>query len=268
MSYRSIFVFDEGSNWASDWSHYDLANLAPHPGFGLFTRLDQPYQGATPANRWHGVDNTLTLVREDNEDLKDLFRLVNTAPLGGPAGPIWKQIMAQAEATSHTLPAYTNVFFQPPIRFSYAYGQRAVGPGNEQGGLPSVPDHVKDQPLLTIKVSLHINTIPGMSSIDADLVFYVALRIENGRVATEFIGSAHPWRFHGDGYGAGQNEINHGLAQAASASVSGLNALLELIQTYRGSQLYLVPGFAQPRLPEGQPLRGSVRSGMTLVLLA
>jgi len=267
VSYKSIFVFDDGSNWASDWSHYDLANLAPRPGFGLFTRFDQSYGGAMPANRWHGVDNTLTIFREDHEDLTDLFQLVNTAPLGGPSGRIWQQIMNQAEAFSHTLYPLWNAFFQPPIRFSYAYGQHAVGPGNEHGGLPSIPEHVKDQPLLTLKVSLHINTPPGMSSIDADLVFYLALRIENGHVVAEFIGVAHPWRFHGDGYGAYQNEINQGLGRAANDAVPMLNMLLDLLQAYRGSQLYLVPGLAQPRLEEGKPLRGSVRSAMTLTLV-
>jgi len=269
VSYKSIFIFDDGSNWGGDWSHYDLINLSliGRPGFGLYTRLDQPYQGAAPANRWQGVDNTLTLIREDNEELIDLFRLVNTAPLGGPDGTIWKQAMEQAEATSHTLYPLWNVFFQPPIRFSYAYGQQAQGPGNELGGLRSVPDNVKDQPLLTIKVSLHINTPPGMSSIDADLVFYVALGIENGHVAAQLIGSAHPWRFHGDGYGAYQNEINRSLEKAANDSVPKLDILLGQFQTYRGSQLYLVPGKASPRLEEGQSERGSVRSYTTLALI-
>ena len=54
VSYKSIFIFDDGSNWGGDWSHYDLINLSliGRPGFGLYTRLDQPYQGAAPANRW------------------------------------------------------------------------------------------------------------------------------------------------------------------------------------------------------------------------
>jgi hypothetical protein len=267
MAYRSVFVFDDGSDWTSDWTDvvdFRLLAGSGRGGFGLFTRLDHPYQGETPPNRWRGMNNTLTLVREDHEELKDLFNVVNAPPLGEP---VYQIIRAQAEAASRQLPPLVNVFFQPPIRFSYAYGSYAVGPGKEQGGLPFVPDDVRDQPLLTIKVSLHINTPPGASSIDADIVYYVALRIENGHVATEIIGSAHPWRFHGDGYGAYQDEIDLGLEDAANNAVQGLHSFLELIQAYRGSELYLVPGRAVSRQPEGHALRGSVRSAMTLALL-
>jgi hypothetical protein len=54
MAYRSVFVFDDGSNWASDWTDVvDFRQLAgSRPGgFGLFTRLDHPYQRETPPNR-------------------------------------------------------------------------------------------------------------------------------------------------------------------------------------------------------------------------
>lgn len=255
MAYRSVFVFDDGGDWTSDWKDVvDFRLLAGRGrgGFGLFTRLDHSYQGETPPNRWRGMNNTLTIVREDNEELKDLFNVVNAPPLGEP---IYQIIRTQAEAASRRLPQLVNVFFQPPIRFSYAYGSYAVGPG-------------KDQPLLTIKVSLHINTPPGASSIDAAIVYYVALHIENGHVATELIGSAHPWRFHGDGYDAYQDEINLGLEDAANNAIQGLNSFLELIRAYRGRELYLIPGRAVPtRQPEGHALRGSVRSAMTLALL-
>jgi hypothetical protein len=265
MAYRSVFVFDDGSAWTSDWT--DVVNeqqYAGRPGFGLFTRMDHPYLAEIPANRWRGANNVLTIIREENEELIDLFSMVNTPPL---RDPIYQLIRSEAEAFSHTLDPLVNAFFQPPIRFSYAYGAYAVGPGMEKGGLPFVPDDVGNQPLLTMKVPLHINTPPTFSSVDAGLVYYIALRIENGHVATELIGTAHPWRFHGDGTAVHQDEINLGLERAANAGISGVNSLLDVLKTYRGSALYLIPGRAIPRQPEGQPLRGSVRSAMTLALL-
>ena len=145
MAFRSVFVFDGRSDWESDWtSVVDDQQYAGRPTFGLFTRFDHPYGREVPANRWVGSSNVLTIVREDNEVLYDLYDVLNDPPLG-PS--IYQYIREQAEAFSHRLEALTNAYFQPPIRFSYAYGTHAVGPGNEGGGLPFVPDDVSNQPL-------------------------------------------------------------------------------------------------------------------------
>jgi hypothetical protein len=264
MPFRSIFVFDHGSPWARDWSQLDFVDH--RPGIGEFTRLDMPDPRSMP-HRYHGSRNTLIVRREDREDLKDLYPLLNMPPLGGPNSVLYKRITDAAEAASHQLPPLVNVLFRGPIKFSCSYGERAVGRGNEHGGLRSIPDRYKDQLLLTIKVPFHINTPPGISSIDAELVFYIGLHIDAGRVAADLIGAAHPWRFHGDGIGAYQNEINRGLDGAAQRSLSELRPVVELFRTYSASHVYLLPGAAERRLEDDQPLRDSVISRMTLVLV-
>ncbi|HMG22102.1 MAG TPA: hypothetical protein VK607_12315 [Kofleriaceae bacterium] len=265
MSFRSIFVFDGGSTWARDWSQYDFVDH--RPGLGDFTRLDLPMDGAMPRGRYHGARNTLTVAREDNEELVDLYQMLNMPPLGGPGSAIYQRLTQEAENASHQLPPLVNVLFRNPITFSYSLGARAVGPGNEHGGLRSIPDRYKDQLLLTIKVPLHINTPPGMSSIDAELVFYVGLHIDDRRVAPELVGAAHPWRFHGDGYGAYQNEINQGLERAAQRSLTELQPVVDVFRAHRASHVYLLPGAAHRRLEDDAPLRDSATSRMTLALV-
>src|SRR5262249_47492156 len=150
-----------------------------------------------PSNHWIGRDNTLSVVRGDDDQLVDLASMVNDAPYGGHDGLLTAILRKQADDASHRLPPLVNVYYRPEvIRFSYTYGQRAVGPGGMRGGLGSVPDRFTESPLLTLKVPLHINTPPGMSSIDAELVFYFAIHVTGGHVAAEVVGGAHPWRFH------------------------------------------------------------------------
>jgi hypothetical protein len=136
-----------------------------------------------------------------------------------------------------------------------------------RGGLRSLVARHDDRPLLELKVPLHINSPPGVSSVDAELVFYLDVHVANGQVRADVVGGAHPWRFHGDGVGAGQDEIERGLRNAVESSLPQLGPLSALFARYRGRDAYLVPGSAAGKLEDGQPLQGRVMGRMTLAIV-
>ncbi|HWO11629.1 MAG TPA: hypothetical protein VNN80_19175, partial [Polyangiaceae bacterium] len=139
MSYRSIFVFDNATNFGMDWSQLDFADDRPRR-LGFFTRIDEPYSGPAPVGSWLGRENTLSVIRADDEHLTDLFSTANDPPSGGATGSITALLRNLAEDASHRLPALVNVFYRPEVlRFSYVFGRRAIGPGGMRGGLSSLP---------------------------------------------------------------------------------------------------------------------------------
>lgn len=267
MTFRSIFVFDNGQRWFTDWTQPLYGGDRP-PRFGFFTRLDLPDDRPGPATHWIGRENLLAVVREADDQLVDLNDLFNAPPWGGPTGIVTAEIRKQAEAASRAQDPLVNVFYRPEVlRFSYAFGQRARGPGDGGGGLATVPDRFNQTPLLTVTVPLHINTPPGASSVDAALVFYYALHITSGHVSAEDVGAAHPWRFHGDGYGAHQDEINAGLGSAVRAARPSLFDLVNTrLGTLRARDVYLLPGAPLPQLELDDPMPGQAYSRMSLGL--
>ena len=261
MSYDSQFIFDSG-----DWLH-PLDNGAQ----GLFTRSDYPWGGATPANRWFVFFGALVVVRDDNEILEvnnqQLYDVFNTED-------IYQKLTQAAANASKKLPPLFNVYFRPPVGLSFAYQISStqgsvLGPGRDQGGLPYIPDKAYNTPILTVNVYLHINTPPGMASIDATLVLYLYLYLDNQSPRYEILGTAHPWHFNRDGYNAFQDEINLGLEDAANSGAQQLQTILDsqlsLIPPLK--DFYLVPGSAIPRQPDRQPIRDGAMNYMTLAVL-
>lgn len=267
MTFRSIFVFENGQRWFTDWTQPLYRGDRP-ARLGFFTRLDLPDDRPGPASHWIGRENLLAVVRGDDDQLVDLNELFNAAPWGGPTGLVTAEIRKQAEAASRAQDPLVNVYYRPEVlRFSYTFGRRAIGPGGSDGGLRTLPERFDQTPLLTMAVPLHINTPPGASSVDAALVFYYALHVTGGRVTAEEVGSAHPWHFHGDGYGAHQDEINAGLASALRSARSSLNDLVnQRLGTLRARDVYLLPGAPLPRLELDDPMPGQAFSRMSLGL--
>src|SRR4051812_3286745 len=107
VTYRSVFIFDGGSDWATDWSQSDFAMRRPR---ALFTRLDLAASDSA-VGRWRGRGNILSIVRDEHEQLQDLHRIFNSAPLGGPRGSITQRLVEEAEAASHRLPPLVNVYY-------------------------------------------------------------------------------------------------------------------------------------------------------------
>lgn len=58
MAYRSVFIFDDASDWTSDWSCGNEAALAVLD-LDFLPEFDVPYERQTPANRWNSVKNVL-----------------------------------------------------------------------------------------------------------------------------------------------------------------------------------------------------------------
>ena len=89
--YQSRFIFDLGARWDRDWSQTDFIDDRA-ARLGTFTRLDSPHSGSATGSRWRGTQNTLTIVRDEQEHVVDLHRAVNEAPLGGADGLITRQL--------------------------------------------------------------------------------------------------------------------------------------------------------------------------------
>src|SRR5690348_17086022 len=124
MPFMSSYTFD----------NVKLDCKVPSP----FTQVTMPF---VPFNeRWMANDNVLVFRREDNEDIHDLFSLVNHPD-------IVKPVHDQIEAASRDLPALFNFFSRPPLRASYVFAEEKylIGPGGKYGGIPNIPGEVVGQ---------------------------------------------------------------------------------------------------------------------------
>src|SRR5262249_40171612 len=100
-----------------------------------------------------------------------------------------------------------------------------------------------------------------------ELTLYLAIHVTGGHPVAELVGGAHPWRFHGDGYGAYQNEINAALGDAVETARPLVTAFNQLLATHPAREAYLVPGSAVSKLEADDPVQGTAINQMTLAIL-